>query len=250
MIHVVLGMHKSGTTLVSQLLHHAGIAMVEAADESTGYDAGNQWERDATKAVNHELLGSAGRYSLDARRRGPLATTPDVRTRMRAIVADCSARHADWGFKDPRTCLTYGEWADVLPEHRITVVYRRPEEAWAHYWASTTGRRRLTVFREFLPCWCDYNAAILAALRTTALPWIVVPYARLMECDAELRRLENFVGRPLTDRRQPGLRRSRAARGSGYRLARAWHTRWDKRRPEAIAAALEALAARGSRAAA
>ena len=248
MIHVVLGMHKSGTTLVSQLLHHAGIAMVEREDASTGYDAGNQWEREETKSVNHALLGSAGRYSLQTRRDGPLAMTPALRSRMRSIVDDCCARHGDWGFKDPRTCLTYDAWADVLPAHRITVVWRRPEEAWAHYWASTTGRRRLTVFRDFLPCWCDYNAAILDALKTTTMPWLVVPYTRLMESDAEFRRLETFVGRGLADRRQPGLRRSRPARGGVYRWARAWHTR-STLRPDHIAAALDSLATRDARAA-
>ena len=64
MIHVVLGMHKSGTTLVSELLHHAGIDMVDAADPDTSYDHGNKWERDSTKQVNHAILGSAGTFSL------------------------------------------------------------------------------------------------------------------------------------------------------------------------------------------
>jgi len=241
-IHVVLGMHKSGTTLVSQILHDSGISMVEAADESVGYDQGNQWERESTKAVNHALLGSEGRYSLEARRRGEPVAAPPQLDRMRRIVADCDAAHADWGFKDPRTCLTYREWARVLPEHRITIVYRRPEEAWAHYWASTTGRRRLKVCREFLPCWCEYNAAILAALRTTRMPWIVVPYTRLMESETELRRLEAFIGRPLADRRRPALRRSRAARGGLYPLTRAWHALAGPVRPEPIIAELERLA--------
>lgn len=247
MIHVVLGMHKSGTTLVSQILHHSGIAMVETADESVGYDQGNQWEREATKAVNHALLGSEGRYSLEARRRGEPAA-PHQLDRMRRIVTDCDAIHADWGFKDPRTCLTYREWALVLPEHQITVVYRRPEEAWAHYWASTTGRRRLKVFREFLPCWCEYNAAILDTLRTTPMPWIVLPYARLMERDEEFRRLEAFIGRPLADRRRPTLRRSRE-RSVSYacaRLASSWRS---GPRPESILRALESLGDRSADAA-
>jgi hypothetical protein len=241
-IHVVLGMHKSGTTLVSQILHHAGIAMVEEVDEQVGYDQGNQWEREATKQVNHGLLGSEGRYSLDARRRGALAMTPRRHDRMRAIVAECGRRHADWGFKDPRTCLTYAAWAAVLPEHRITVVYRRPEEAWAHYWASTTGRRRLKVFREFLPCWCEYNAAILEAIRTTSMPWIVVPYTRLMERDEEFRRLESFIGRPLSDRREPAMRRSlvRPASFACARVVAGWRSGL---RTDTIIRALESLAA-------
>jgi len=34
-------MHKSGTSLVAELLHHAGIAMVDEVDSQGGYDDGN-----------------------------------------------------------------------------------------------------------------------------------------------------------------------------------------------------------------
>ncbi len=240
MIHVVLGMHKSGTTLVSELLHHAGIDMVEMAAASTGYDEGNKWERESTKQVNHAILGSAGAYSLEAvghtRRFGDAE-----RTRMREVIADCSARHSDWGFKDPRTCLTYDLWAGELPPHRIIAVFRRPEEAWAHYWAAAAGRRRLTVFRHCLPRWCDSNAAIVSALERTSQPFIVIDYARLMTEPTEYTRLERFVERPLVDRRDPRMRRSRATRSVGYRLAQLWHRLRGGASPAAIADRLDEL---------
>lgn len=239
MVHIVLGMHKSGTTLVTQMLHQSGIAMVEAADATVGYDAGNQWEREATKQVNHSLLGSAGLYSLRARRRGPLRVTDETAAGMRSIVAECSARHADWGFKDPRTCLTYDAWARELPPHRLIVVYRRPEEAWTHYWNSTRGSRRLTVLREFLPRWCEYNAAILRTLETTSLPSIVLHYSRLMDDEREFDRLQAFLGRDLSDQRRPGMRRSRPRPSVSYALAGGLHRLRGGVEPAAIVAGLE-----------
>lgn len=240
MIHVVLGMHKSGTTLVSELLHHAGIDMVDTASPDAGYDDGNKWERESTKQVNHAILGSAGAYSLETvghtRRFGDAE-----RARMRDVIAACSSRHTDWGFKDPRTCLTYDLWAGELPPHLIVAVFRHPEEAWAHYQASTAGRRRLTVFQHCLPRWCDSNAAILSALDRTTQPFIVIDYAKLMTDPAELARLERFVDRPLVDRRDPRMRRSRATRSVGYRLARMWHRLWGGASPEAIADRLDKL---------
>lgn len=240
MIHVVLGMHKSGTTLVSELLHHAGIDMVDTANPETGYDDGNKWERESTKQVNHAILGSAGAFSLETSGRVRRFGEAE-RARMQEVIATCSARHPDWGFKDPRTCLTYDLWAGALPAHRIVAVFRRPEEAWAHYWASSASRRRLTVFRHCLPRWCDSNAAILSALDRTTLPFIVIDYARLMTDPAELARLERFVERPLIDRRDPRMRRSRATRSVGYRAARAWHRLQGGASPEAIADRLDAL---------
>ena len=240
MIHVVLGMHKSGTSLVSDLLHHAGIAMIDEVDPQGGYDDGNKWERDSTRELNQAILGSAGVFSLDTH--GDRRQCGDAeRRRMRGIIAACSARHADWGFKDPRTCLTYDLWATELPAHRLIAVFRRPEEAWAHYWRAASLRRRLKAVRRCLPQWCVHNEAILAALDRTPQPFLVLDYARLMDEPCELARLERFVGRPLVDRRDPRMRRSRTIRGAGYRAARAWHRLRGGPSPEAIAARLDVL---------
>lgn len=241
MIDVVLGMHKSGTTLVAETLHHAGIDMMDAVDAAQGYDDGNKWERESTKEINHAMLGSAGTHSLQVSARRGLAVSAETIDRMRRLVGDLSARHAAWGFKDPRTCLTYEAWSGVLPEHRLIVVYRLPEEGWAHYWSAAGGpARKLGVLRRFLGAWCEYNAAILAILERATAPAVVLHYTRLMHGDEEFRRLERFVGRRLADRRIPAMNRSRPGRVPGYRLARAVHAVGRGTRPEAIAAALAA----------
>ena len=52
---IILGMHKSGTTLVSQMLHQSGIAMVSDVDDRS-YDQGNHFERLSTNMLNKQLL--------------------------------------------------------------------------------------------------------------------------------------------------------------------------------------------------
>lgn len=238
MLHIVLGMHKSGTTLVSQILHRSGIDMVDEVETDVGYDEGNKWERESTKAINHSILGSNGVYSLEALR-GGAKDDPEILSRMRAVVRELGSRHADWGFKDPRTCLTYGLWAQALPEHRIIVVYRTAEEGWTHYWRSTVGHRRLTVFREFLPRWCEYNAAILAIVERTTMPAIVLHYSALMRGEDEFRRLERFLDRPLVDVREPRMSRSHPTRFGIYPVARGFHRMCGGTSPEAVANTLE-----------
>ena len=76
MVVVVLGMHKSGTSLISEILHYSGIDMIEQ-DSTLGYDEGFHHERRATSEINKDLLRSRGLHSLetirklDARRAGP-----------------------------------------------------------------------------------------------------------------------------------------------------------------------------------
>jgi len=243
MIYVVLGMHKSGTTLVSEMLHHSGIDMLEEATIAGGYDEGNKWERESTKALNHQILGSRGAHSLRTSRHGRPTPAPELSSRMRGLAADLDHRHADWGFKDPRTCLTYDLWARELPEHRVVAVYRRPEECFAHYQAAARGslQRGVDVLVRCLPSWCEHNAAIIAALERAVAPAIVLHYTRLMEGDGEFRRLERFIGRPLADRRVATMNRSRVAPGTGYRTATMLHAMAGGVQPERLASHLEAL---------
>ena len=149
-IYVVLGMHKSGTTLVARVLHESGISMGEF-DSRLGYGEGNRYERHDAQLANRDLLRGYQIPSLDhlvrRRRLDPVDAAgyainrdsqayvrhralarrlerPDAAERVRPIVERCEERGEDWGFKDPRTCLTFPAWRKVLPEHRIVVVYR------------------------------------------------------------------------------------------------------------------------------
>jgi hypothetical protein len=243
MIYIVLGMHKSGTTLLSQILHRSGISMVDDVDLATSYDAGNQWERESTKSINHQLLGSSGLFSLHARPSTSGKHDPLLRHHMSDLLIRYSAANQDWGFKDPRSSLTYDEWSSVLPEHKIIAVYRRPEEVWSHYWSSTKGRRRITVFREFVACWCEYNLAILNVLEKATAPSILLSYARLMKGDGEFRRLESFVGRPLSDERKLSMKRSSDSPGPIYKLAAKLSSLNSGNNPASVLAALDGFCA-------
>ncbi len=63
MIYLVLGCHKSGTTLVSEMLHSSGIQMIDdagAVEETagqSGYDDGRFYERSEWVRLNADILG-------------------------------------------------------------------------------------------------------------------------------------------------------------------------------------------------
>ena len=91
MIYVVLGMHKSGTTLVSQILHHSGVNM-GGADLATvrSSDSGHTYSRAVTRSVPHALLGSPAKYSLPLL---PLSRPPPpvsaILSPLPPILLDC-----------------------------------------------------------------------------------------------------------------------------------------------------------------
>lgn len=243
---VVLGMHKSGTTLVSRLLHHAGIDMLDT-DDDRSYDQGNQYERTRALVLNDRLLGSEGVESIAIRiRRRPCdgAALEAVQVEMRSLVDELTAAHDDWGFKDPRTCLTYGCWKQVLPPHALVAVMRSPQEVWLRYRRTYRNplRRAVRAWR-VADAWTQHNLGVLAALEATTMPNILLDYRLLVTGDGELRRLSSFVGRSLVDERRPDLYRNRGDRAplfdvvaTLYRLVRGVGPRDVQRRLEALRA--------------
>src|SRR5262245_61853891 len=133
MIFVVLGMHKSGTTLVSQILHDSGINMGEDFDAKVSYDEGNKYERETALALNLDILKVGNYRIIDLPNPDELQLTPQQRLCMREIIQNCNSRYTDWGFKDPRTTLVYPLWVSELPEHKLIAIYRTPEEIWPRF---------------------------------------------------------------------------------------------------------------------
>ncbi len=242
MIYIVLGMHKSGTTLVSQILHHSAINMGEF-DVQVSYDGGNQYERDSTYALNLNILGlSLDNYiMLNVPMPHDLHLTASQRAQMRKIIKDCNQRYPHWGFKDPRTCLLYPLWAEELPEHKIIAVYRAPNEIWPRY-RYNGGREFYTNPRRawnFINRWCEYNGNIVNYLQQTNMDFMVLSYRRLMAEPAEFERLQDFVSLKLNDQRRAGLYRSQPKQYPLLTLV-TWLVR-RKYQPEKIMAQLESL---------
>ncbi len=233
MIYIVLGMHKSGTTLISQMLHASGINMDEDVDVTRDYDQGILYERPSIVALNHSLLRgrmfppvfqslkrgttayAEGLYhSSSIAWRLPFALDDCHRRALLQIVDDCDQRWGDWGLKDPRLCLTYPIIQPELPPHRLIIVFRPITELLKRY--RCTGWDQFHVFRLYrvLHAWTRYNQNILSVIRCSKAPSIVINYQSLMtdptHGGGEFDRLCRFVDRPLIDTRSPEKYRNRS----------------------------------------
>ena len=215
MIYIILGMHKSGTTLVSQILHHSGINMGEYVDGSGSYDqrgAKYKYERASTLRLNREILGLGPSRFLDFKAPDKLKITESQRARMRQIIQTCNNTYSEWGFKDPRTALDYPLWASELPDHKIIAVFRPVGELWPRFryngirYYHTNPNRAWQLTRR----WCEHNFNILTYLQNTKMEFLVLDYRELMTTDTEFERLQDFVGLKLSDQRKKDLYRSRS----------------------------------------
>ncbi len=215
MIYVILGMHKSGTTLLSQMLHNSGINMGDF-DDTVGYDAGNQYERKETQEINKKILKCGNEFSLNVVKSlasDDLNNVSELKIRAKCLIDDLNRKYENWGFKDPRTCLTYQFWRDIMPEHKILFVYRPPEEVTVHYLRGVSALKILTRIRrcwQSISAWYIYNYQCLEYLRENGkIEFITVDYYDLMRSDKILKKLEKFTGLSISDSRNKTLYRSR-----------------------------------------
>jgi len=208
-IYVVLGMHKSGTSLISRILHHSGINMVDESDEDAAkgkhYD---KYERQPVLAVNQGILNAEGLYSLNINPPDSREITGNQRRQMQEIIYSCEKQYDNWGFKEPRTCLTYPFWDEELPEHKLIAIYRSPYELAPRARAHLFPHRAWKLVKR----WYEYNTRILTYLRNTRMHFIVFNYRELMTDDSEFKRLCDFIGKDLNDQREIDFYRHKPAK--------------------------------------
>lgn len=215
MIVLVLGMHKSGTTLLSTILHNSGVNMGEGFEVGT-YDTGNQFERAEMLDINMRLLNTNDDQTLKLSAPSHWDVNDDIRAEIQQLIAICENRYSgknggkSWGMKDPRTALTYDVWKSELPAHKLVAIYRPPEQIWARYRWRGWRRRYVNLYWAwlFLNRWYEHNQGMLNAVQGNDEDYYLVNYLDFMADEKSVETLSKYLGQPLVDERQSKMFRS------------------------------------------
>ena len=136
---IVIGMHRSGTTLLSRTLTQMGVAMGENLShnhEEPFFSMINDWLMSLAEASwanpssvsllleNAELRAAAARH-MRALLRSPHTARARGWAWYRAsrFGSDLSAP-TNWGWKDPRNTFTLPLWLDLFPNAKVLHIYR------------------------------------------------------------------------------------------------------------------------------
>ena len=201
----ITGMHRSGTSLIANLLGRCHLYLGEedellppSPDNSDGY-----WENRRFVSLNEEILFTMGHAwdspSSTAREGWPYEERfNSLRVRAEILVGEFANREP-WGWKDPRTSLTLPFWQSLdgilMPfwlgrgqKLKIVVCLRDPMEVF-----QSLQDRHFTPNLSGLNLWLTYNRRIL----DTVLPEdrIVTHFDAYFDnaCD-ELTRVLDFAG--------------------------------------------------------
>ena len=202
---IVIGMHRSGTRLLAQLLEKLGVFM--------GADQQADSESVTFMSINEGILHQCGAFWSEPMSAHFLLSQPDVATGLadgvRATLARRIAEYfgrSDWqveayapgrqsfGWKDPRNTFTLPVWRQVFPNARVIHIVRHGVDV-----AASLARRHAAALREAagqqtppaLTVIQDHGLGVLSSRRgwtiAEALTMTKRITSRSLECDSRRR---------------------------------------------------------------
>lgn len=206
---VITGMHRSGTSLLTQWLYKCGM---HVGDNFMGAGIGNEdgHYEDLDFYQYHKNVLKDFHLSEDGMIDEPLVTLSDGQLHeMRKLVKQKNATQQQWAWKEPRTCLFLDHYRQLLPEARYLVILRdhrsvvsslisRIYSRTAYKYSKKKGfskffweyfkkpfRKRLLLNKHsehFLRVWITYNEAILHHLqKLNPAQYLVVDHTELSD---------------------------------------------------------------------
>jgi hypothetical protein len=180
---VILGCHRSGTTLIARLLHEMGVFMGPRVDRRI-------WEDADFQKTNATILDMAG--GNWGKPPPPEAITEAVERMPIPYFLTMKRQPTPWGWKDPRTVLTIHALHPHLDDPRYVVIRRNKRDVVSS----------LTLAQGWKYNWGDlvdeYERRLDAFIMDTDAPVMEFDYELLADeycCKDEVQKLAQFVGK-------------------------------------------------------
>lgn len=213
-ILVIVGMHRSGTSLVTNWLEKCGLEVGERLEAATSSNINGHFEDLEFKIMHEEVLTSK---NLPA---SGLVEVHDVdlsvyqTEKLKSIINVKNKLYDQWGWKDPRTCLFLDTYRQLLPESKYLVVVRDYQSVIdsllrrdfleidkrkisRHFfskliWNIFRRKRQQNLYYQrnaehYLKVWLAYNEEILKTVKSIPQgDYLVINYAMLEKKDSEV----------------------------------------------------------------
>lgn len=186
---LIVGFHRSGTSAVARMFHAAGVDLGQKLLGSEPANPYGHFEDLEVVELHDTFLARAGKTWKSAGANGaPVAPEPfseQSAAELRSLIDQRRASGVLWGAKDPRLCLYLDRWLGVVPDARVVVVVRRPDEAIRslhmrhsrrHVETRGVDRSDLDFWREpdlALELWVHYHERLLSAIGAAREPHFV-----------------------------------------------------------------------------
>jgi len=193
----IVGMHRSGTSLIAQILNQSGLYL-GPEDSLLGGNIGNQdghFEHLGFIELNDALLKHlGGRWEFPPEFPFGWENSDSLepfRSRARELLQTFAGK-SPWGWKDPRTSLLLPFWQSLIPRLRLVICVRNPLAV-----ANSLEVRNQIPLTRGAYLWERYSRASLADTRSGRR--LLVFYDQFFENpERQVAALLNFCGLPVS----------------------------------------------------
>ena len=156
----IVGMHRSGTSVVSSLLQSGGLDIGQRLLKAGVGNIKGHFEDLDFFQLHVQILKSQGIHSTGFTLQREIPIDEQHILRARALIAERRRRGVPWGWKDPRSTLFLDFWQQMIPEINFLLLYRCPCDV-----VDSFSRRGDKAFRSNLgfavEIWSHYNRLLL-----------------------------------------------------------------------------------------
>jgi len=126
---VILGMHRSGTSLIANLMHGVGVEFGEELLPADSFNAAGYWESKIICETHAKILGELNcdwhnpplSFPADWWRKSSIQELKKILVDY--VASNCKANDKIWGFKDPRTAILLPLWLEIFDELQLEPLY-------------------------------------------------------------------------------------------------------------------------------
>ncbi|NRR91017.1 sulfotransferase [Winogradskyella undariae] len=205
-ILLIVGMHRSGTSLVSQWINACGLNLGDELHAASQYNIKGYYEdldflNFHKKVLNEINSDPSGHESLD--KIDNIILKDDHLDEIRGIISEKSLKREQWGWKEPRTCLFLKYYLEIIDNPKFLVVYRdvtsvvnslmkrqqkipvmrKGRNFLLNYICNRPKKREyIKDYNHYVAVWVEYNIQILKRLRGNENV-VFVNYNKLIDAD-------------------------------------------------------------------
>ena len=213
-ILVIVGMHRSGTSLITNWLEKCGLQIGERLEQAAIGNIDGHFEDLEFKTLHEEVLVSKHLPATGLIETCDTGLSVYQVEKLKSIIKVKNELYEQWGWKDPRTCLFLDTYRELLPGPKYLVIvrdyhsvinsllkrdfaeidkkYRSRKFVQRMVWNIFRRKRRQKLYYDknaerYLKVWLTYNQEILKAVRNIPEEdYLVVNYTVLEHKDNEV----------------------------------------------------------------
>ncbi|MFN8416241.1 MAG: sulfotransferase [Cytophagaceae bacterium] len=126
---ILLGMHRSGTSLIANWMHHCDIKLGDNYYTGTIGNEDGHYEDIDFLNLHEEIFLS---YNLDPSglKSWKLPSEIDEThfNKIKHLIDKKNKLHNEWGWKEPRTCMYLQYYRELLPDAKYLIILREPAQ--------------------------------------------------------------------------------------------------------------------------